>query len=555
MQKKIGNVILDYTYYKGQDLYSDGIIEDNILDIVKTGKEKDILYSSNEWPILYHLSDIRENILEWYPFCENAKTLEIGSGCGALTGLLSRKSKDVTCIELSEKRSLINAYRNQDCENITIMLGNFQDIIIKDKYDYITLIGVWEYAGLYVNDENPYLRMLEIVKKFLKKDGKIIIAIENKMGLKYWNGALEDHTSNLYSSLNDYVDDKHVRTFSKPEIEKIFKQLDINNYAFYYPVPDYKLPDVVYSDEILPKPGAERNYRKDYNACRMYNFYDATASDQICQDSMYPYFSNSFLIITGEKNTKNYFQKYNRCRKENLRIKTEIYEENERIFIRKKALNEPSKKHIIQLKNNEKIWIGCLPALKYIEGKLEDDEYITQYIEGIDLDTLFYEYRNDADLFVQKYCYFIDTYLRPLNEDLVPFSMSDQFISIFGNNAPLNEVSLKITNIDLIFSNLRLTKDSQLYCFDYEWIYDFSIPYDYVLWRNATQLYSKYMVYLRSKLSLGEFLKSVGIHLDNIPIYNEMERNFANSVFGINDKENYLQNYRKIAINQTIKFS
>lgn len=555
MHKKIGSVILDYTYYKGQDLYSDGIIEDNLLEIVKNGREREVLYSSKEWPILYHLSDIRENLLEWYPFDENAKILEIGSGCGALTGLLSKKAKEVTCIELSEKRSLINAYRNKNCDNVKIMLGNFQDIVIQEKYDYVTLIGVWEYAGLYVSGKSPYLTMLEMVKSFLKEDGKIIIAIENKMGLKYWNGALEDHTSNLYSSLNDYVDEKHVRTFSRPEIETIFHQLKIQKYSFYYPVPDYKLPDTIYSDETLPQPGTERNYRKDYNACRMYNFYDATVSDQICKDEMFPYFSNSFLVIAGEDRVKNCFEKYNKCRKENLRIKTEIFKHNDCKFIRKKALNEFSNKHISQLKINQKLWIGQLPSLKYVIGNIEDDEYITEYVDGVDLDTLFYNYRNDVDLFVEQYSYYINKYLTPLEKDMVTFQISDKYLSIFGNNYPLNEMSLQATNIDLIFSNLRLTEDNQLYCFDYEWVFDFLIPYEYVLWRNACQLYSKYMVYLRGKISLKKFLDRVGIHTENISIYNEMERNFASYVYGLDDKENYLLNYRQIAITQTLKFS
>ena len=31
--EKIGSVTMDYTYYTGQDLYSDGDIEDKMLDI------------------------------------------------------------------------------------------------------------------------------------------------------------------------------------------------------------------------------------------------------------------------------------------------------------------------------------------------------------------------------------------------------------------------------------------------------------------------------------------------------------------------------------------
>ncbi len=132
---------------------------------------------------------------------------------------------------------MINAYRNKDCDNVTIIVGNFQDIEpnIDEQFDYITLIGVWEYAALYVDGTDPYLQMLEIAKKHLKKDGKIIIAIENKMGLKYWNGAPEDHTNNLYSGLNDYIDNKNVRTFSNIEIEKLLETAYIKNYSFIIP--------------------------------------------------------------------------------------------------------------------------------------------------------------------------------------------------------------------------------------------------------------------------------------------------------------------------------
>ena len=35
MQEQIGKIILDKKYYPGVDLYCDGVIEDEILDIVK----------------------------------------------------------------------------------------------------------------------------------------------------------------------------------------------------------------------------------------------------------------------------------------------------------------------------------------------------------------------------------------------------------------------------------------------------------------------------------------------------------------------------------------
>ena len=147
MIEQIGKITLDLKHYPGEDFYCDGLIEDEILEIVKTHAKVEyskIIEERKSWPILYHLSSLRENIVDFIPIHKSAKVLEVGSGCGAITGALSRKAGQVTCIDLSKKRSMINAYRNSDCENVTIHVGNFQEIEpdLSCDYDFIYLIGV-----------------------------------------------------------------------------------------------------------------------------------------------------------------------------------------------------------------------------------------------------------------------------------------------------------------------------------------------------------------------------------------------------------------------------
>lgn len=50
--------------------------------------------------------------------------------------------------DLSKRRSTINAYKNQDASNLEIMVGNFNVVAEKmeERFDYVTLIGVLEYA-------------------------------------------------------------------------------------------------------------------------------------------------------------------------------------------------------------------------------------------------------------------------------------------------------------------------------------------------------------------------------------------------------------------------
>lgn len=555
MQEKIGGIILDDEFYGGEDLYSDGFIEDWLLDICKHQKQDEALRTSSDWPILYHLSDIREHLLEWYPFTKQDDVLEIGSGCGAITGLLSRKVKSVTCIELSKKRSLINAYRNQDCDNVRIMLGNFEDIRLQHKFDYITLIGVWEYSGLYVKGSMPYRSMIEMLKPLLKPQGRIIIAIENKMGLKYWNGAPEDHTGMLYSGINDYIGEKNVRTFSKQEIIDLINETGFTQLKFYYPMPDYKLPDTIYSDNILPQSGNVRCYRSDYSACRLYNFYDATAYDQICRDKVFSYFANSFLVVCGEGEETCEFVKYCGERRDEFKIVTEVRNANGKKRVVKRALCIAAVEHIHEMKRMEEKWNGMLPGISCVEGELTAEGYVVPYIDGVDIDSHLYTWRNDVPQFLEHVQRFIKLYLTPSMEEMTAFKVTGAYEKVFGKHYPENAQSLRITNIDCLFSNFKLAGDGKIYNFDYEWVFEFPIPYQYVLWRALRQLYIKYLVYLKNQISERDFLGQFGIDTGHMQIFEKMERKFGEYVFGEgNSREGYLLNYKKSALMQSVRW-
>lgn len=298
----IGNVKIDDTLYSGKDLYSDGVVEDEILEIVKNQDkseyEKTIMERQN-WAILYHLSANRENIVDWMEEDKNAEILEVGSGCGAITGKLAEKFGVVTCIELSRKRSLINAYRNREKNNIEIKLGNYKDISAKltKQYDIITLIGVLEYASSYMETESPYEEFLLSLKAHLKPNGRILIAIENKFGLKYWAGCVEDHKGRLYEGLEGYTETTGVRTFSKKGLEKIIEACGCEVENFYYPYPDYKFPKVIYSDLYLPKLGELNDNCNNFDADRLLTFDESKVFDTVIEEGCFPEYANSFLVV------------------------------------------------------------------------------------------------------------------------------------------------------------------------------------------------------------------------------------------------------------------
>ena len=294
--------VIDQTYYRGTDAYSDGDeAENEILEIVRSGKGLGDLESAS-WPALYHLSPVRENICSWYPFRPGSRVLEVGAGCGAVTGALCGRGLEVTSADLSLRRSTINYERHKDCDELCLMVGNLHEMSFPELFDYVLLIGVLEYAGKFSEGEKPYQNFLRHIRSLMKPDGKLLVAIENRLGLKYFAGAPEDHLGVPFAGLRGYDPQAGIRTFSRGELSGLLEKSGFPEYRFYYPYPDYKLPMAVYSDGWLPKKGELRNNLVNYDRQRMVLFDETRAWDALIGDGLFPLFSNSFLVdLTGGK--------------------------------------------------------------------------------------------------------------------------------------------------------------------------------------------------------------------------------------------------------------
>ncbi len=348
--EEIGKIKLDLTHYPGEDYYCDGDIEDELLQITRDYAAVEyprIIEERKNWPVLYHLSSGRENIVEWLPITKDMKVLEVGSGCGAITGVLSRKAGEVTCIELSRKRSRINAYRHMDAKNVTIHVGNFQDVEpdLPCDYDYICLIGAFEYAQAYIQSETPYVDFLNIVRKHMNPQGHIAIAIENKFGLKYWAGCREDHLGTYFSSLENYPEGGVVRTFTADGLRGIAEKCGFEHAHMYYPYPDYKFMTTLYSDDRLPQVGELSSNLRNFDRDRLQLFDEKKVFDTIIRERQFPLFSNSYMMLLGPELEEKYV-KYSNDRKPEFCIKTVLKESATGKIIEKHPLSKEAWRHI-----------------------------------------------------------------------------------------------------------------------------------------------------------------------------------------------------------------
>ena len=93
MQEKIGNVTLDYTYYPGEDLYSDGPVEEELLEIAKHYREEELnAVIARETQLACSLSffSYKKKHSGMASHNKKSEVLGMASGCGRHRMLLQR---------------------------------------------------------------------------------------------------------------------------------------------------------------------------------------------------------------------------------------------------------------------------------------------------------------------------------------------------------------------------------------------------------------------------------------------------------------------------------
>lgn len=536
----------------------------NTIQSAKSDEElQKLMQVSHSWTYMYHLAKGRTNLIEWLPENKEAKVLEIGSECGALTGMLARKYGAVVCLEVSQEKSEINQVRNGKLENVNFLTGRIEQVQESD-FNLIFLIGSLPLAESYVTTkDDAYRTLLENCRNLLKADGRMILALPNKLGLKYFAGCREDYFGAPFTGVEDYYYHKGMRTFGKNELTTLLKNAGFDRADWYYPYPDYRFMTSLYSDQYQPREGELTTNLVNYDQERYVLFDEAKAFDTLIREDLYREHANSFLVITGKKPISDIvFSKYSAERDPQYALRTDIRyqsidgqnsfedkmgeqaESRDLLTSDKTALLEEGKSHIAGIKTaydhltsqyaGSGIEIGsCRPG--------ENEKSVTlDFIPGQNLQRLMEELiiqgrGADVKLIVDAYT---ERILSAATDD---FAMTDDFRRVFGGaRLPEGLKTAKISDIDLIFSNLIIPDEAgddiekivkaDWSVIDYEWTFDFPIPVHFILHRCF--YLATHQLMACPELNFEELIKGIGISSDESEQYLRMEEYFQNTIQG-----------------------
>lgn len=506
---------------ENKKVYSDGDIEKSIIDALNEGKsDKSICDMGGA--AFHNFTDARENLINWYPFEKSSSILEIGAGMGALTGLLCQNAEKVIALEQSPKRAEIIRIRHRAKHNLEVVCDDVYTYNFAQKFDYILLIGVLEYVGINSEFDRPYHTLLKRIYELLKPTGKLLLAIENRFGLKYWCGASEDHTGVSFDGISGYKSNSYttrynnsgVCTFSKDELNTFFSTCGFKKAKWYYPLPDYKFPMAIFSDEYLPTDSDIDAIKFTYPVESELIANEKELYKDVISNGVFPFFANSFFVEVSKNSDESainniLYASLKRDYKKEYRIATLIDDSNQVI---KKGLSASAENHLREYHANTVILQKR--GIKMVPIEAQEQGIVHQWQSLVRADKVFQKLLEDGNW--TGLCDLVEK----LKYSIVQSSENYQDIrcSLFDEDILFEKEELIMKNgyTDMTFVN-SFWDGNDLVFFDQEWNYS-DIPLKYILYRAV-----KYSYQESKSISLEKIYTFIGIDNSMVNIFDKAE--------------------------------
>jgi len=217
---------------------------------------------SNPWLYRIVTSPARSLFFRQFPPTTDSKVLDLGAGWGQMALALARENRvEVTALEPTPERlAFIRAAATQEqlAGRMHFIQADFLEVEFEPSFDLISCIGVLEWVPKFQagNPRQVQLDFLRRMKSALRPGGKCCVGIENRLGLKYFLGGRDDHTSQHNVSVFDAAlasakhrtatgEELRVFTYSHAEYLDLFQAAGFTRVETHCAFPDYKLPELI----------------------------------------------------------------------------------------------------------------------------------------------------------------------------------------------------------------------------------------------------------------------------------------------------------------------
>ncbi len=223
---------------------------------------------SNPWLHRIVTDPCRDLFFRLNPPPAGSLVLDVGAGWGQLSLPLAAANRVVALEPTPERLGFLRAAARQEGLDgrMAFLQSDFQALDFGPCFDLVCCVGVLEWVPRF-GEGDPHSLQLDFLRRLracLAPGGRLVVGIENRLGLKYLLGVPDDHTGLAGVSVldRDCAQRRHreltggelrVLTYSLPEYEELFAAAGLSAPRAWGAWPDYKLPS-----RLLPLgPGLE----------------------------------------------------------------------------------------------------------------------------------------------------------------------------------------------------------------------------------------------------------------------------------------------------------
>lgn len=396
--------------------------------------------------------EISKGLLQWYEFKEESRILYLGKPEEALA-------------EFFRDKGLLTEYR-EPLESV----DHDWTVENRGRFQYVV-------AVVKLEEQRDPIKYLKAWRKLLEPDGRLLLGMNNRLGLKYFCGERDPYTDRNYDGIENYRDrvskegqEWRGRCYSKYEIKEMLRASGYPTVKLFSVLPDLERPQLVYAENTLPNEElSSRLFPMYHNPDPVFLKEEYLYTD-LAENGMFHPMANAFLVecpMDGQFSDVKHVTLASE-RGEADACMTIIHEKG---IVEKRAIYPQGKKRIAEIAEN--LAALRLRGIKTVDFELCNDRLLMPFVTAENVQSyLKHLLSTDRDSFIEAVDRFRDMILA-----------SSKHISIGGEDGVLLEKGY----LDLVPLN-SFYMDGNYVVYDQEFCME-NCPANLVIMRMLCSLY------------------------------------------------------------------
>ena len=232
------------------------------------------------------VQNMKLGLIGWYPFKKESRILYVGRSGDTVFKKLIEAGHIVNACGLSAVRKPYHADAG----------SSKSDHRTYGEYDYIICISSLE-------KEREPKETLAILGRFLKKDGILLLGMNNRYGLRFLCGDTDPYTEHVFDGPENYSrayakteDSFFGRCYSKSEIEETLIQSGFTKNRFYSVLPTLEAAHFLFAEDFVPNEDLSNRVFPEYNSPSTVFLDEERLYNDLIREGMFHHTANAYLI-------------------------------------------------------------------------------------------------------------------------------------------------------------------------------------------------------------------------------------------------------------------